>query len=286
MITPVLRSLRDAAGAIKRRLLPSPEVAAWRQACRLAGRTPRFTPGRIRLMHYDLQYADLLTVCPQWQDLFVHDALHFVARGPAPRILDCGANVGLATLYFKRLYPQARITAFEADPALHALLAENLQRNGAADAQVVNAAIWTHAGSVDFRCEGGDSGAINSVAGVTRGEVQAVPSLRLRDLLAAEHIDLLKLDIEGAESAVLADCRDVLGSVDALLMDLHEFDPGRRSTAAVLDTLAAAGFTYSLDALTPLPWRPPVAPPHTPFAGRPLCWALLVRAWTNDARFG
>ena len=47
-----------------------------------------------------------------------------------PRILDCGANVGLASLFFRRLYPQARITAFEADPALFAILEANLDANG------------------------------------------------------------------------------------------------------------------------------------------------------------
>lgn len=283
---PLPRSLlrvRRAAGVAKRWLLPPPEVAAWRHACRQAEVVPRFTAGHIRLMDYDLRYTDLLSVCPQWEDLFVHQTLRFVARRPAPRILDCGANLGLATLYFKRLYPQARITAYEADPALYAVLAENLQRNGAPDVHAVHSAVWTHNGTINFRCEGADSGAIDAVAGNLGGAVHTVPSVRLRDMVAEESIDLLKLDIEGAELDVLSDCRDALHSVDAVLLDLHEFDPGRRTTADVLDILARAGFTYSLDALTPLPWRAPVAPAHSPFAGRALCWALLVRAWRAGA---
>ena len=276
-------SLRRAAGVAKQWLLPPPETAAWRHACRRAAAVPRFTPGRIRLMNYDLRYADLLTVCPQWEDLFVRGALRFASRHPAPRILDCGANIGLATLYFKRLYPQARITAYEADPALHALLADNLQRNGAADVKAVNAAVWTANGTVDFRCEGADSGTISQFAGDLQGTTQKVPSVRLRSLLETEPVDLLKLDIEGAELDVLTDCRDALQAVDAMLIDLHEFDPRRRTTFEVLDNLAQAGFTYSLDDLTPLPWRAPVAAPHTPFAGRALCWVVLVRAWRATA---
>jgi FkbM family methyltransferase len=275
----LLQSLRRVAGNAKRQLFPSPEVAAWRQACRVASRTPRFTPGRIRLMQYDLQYTDLLTLCPQWDDLFVKQTLRFACSHPTPRILDIGANVGLATLYFKRLYPQARVTAYEADPTLHALLVENLRRNGAADVEAVHAAVWTDNGTVSFRCEGADSGTIDQFAGELGGTARSVRSVRLRQLLEAEPIDLLKLDIEGAELDVLTDCRPALGAVHTLLLDIHEFDPKQRRLPAVLDILSATGFTYTLDALTPLPWRPPVAPPASPFAGQALCWALLARAW-------
>jgi FkbM family methyltransferase len=282
---PFLESVRRAAGVAKRQFFPSAEVAAWRRACRVARRTPRFTPGHIRLLHYDLQFADLLTLCPPWEDLFVRQMHRVASSHPTPRILDAGAHVGLATLYFKRLYPHARITAYEADPMLHALLVENLRRNGAADVEAVHAAVWTENGTVDFRCEGADSGTIEQFAGDLRGVARSVPSVRLRHLLEAEPIDLLKLDIEGAELDVLADCRSALRSVGALLLDVHEFDPSSRRMPAILDILAATGFTYTLDALTLLPWRPPTAPQGTPFAARALCWALLVRAWkAREAR--
>jgi FkbM family methyltransferase len=275
----MLHRVRDGAGAIKRWAFPRPEVAAWRKACRQAEAIPRFTPGRIQLMGYDLQYVDLLTLCPQWDGLFVKQMLKFKARQPAPRILDCGANIGLATLYFKRSYPRAKVTAFEADPAIHAVLRANLQQNGAADVEAVSAAIWTEAGEIAFRCEGADSGSIASFAIGVQGTTRFVPSLRLRDVLEQGPVDLLKLDIEGAELPVLIDCKDVLGTVGALLLDVHEFDPACRNTSAILKLLEDIGFAYTLDDLRPLPWRSPIAGPKTPFPGQPLAWALLVRAW-------
>jgi len=93
----LLSRIRRAAGATKRRLAPSPEVAAWRRACRLAERTPRYTRGEIQLGPYTLQYSDLLTLCPQWDDIFVRRSLAFTTGARAPRILDCGANLGLAS---------------------------------------------------------------------------------------------------------------------------------------------------------------------------------------------
>src|SRR5262245_37527479 len=83
-----LRRARRKAGAIRRRLFESPEAAAWRRAWHQAETTPRFTPGRIRMLDYDLQYSDLLSFCPQWQDIFVKRVLEFRPATDTPRILD------------------------------------------------------------------------------------------------------------------------------------------------------------------------------------------------------
>jgi len=277
------RRARRKAGAIRRRLFESPEQAAWRRAWHLAETTPRFTPGRITMMEYELQYSDLLSFCPQWQDIFVKRALDFAAASPAPRILDCGANIGVASLFFRRRYPAARITAFEADPSLFALLDANLDANGAATVERRHVALWTSTGRLTFRCEGSDSGMIEALPGSVDGRSVQVPSVRLRDVIEAESsIDLLKVDIEGAEDVVLADCEPVLRRVRTLIMDLHEFDPAARQAPRVLERLTRAGFTYAIDDLVPLTWRQPTADAASPFPGRALTWAMTVRAWQAE----
>ena len=266
-------------GAIRRRMFERPEKVAWRLACAQAEITPRFTPGNIRLMDLDLRYADLLTLCPQWDDIFVKRTLTFTTASPAPRILDCGANVGLASLFFRRAYPQARITAFEADPALFAMLDTNLRANGASDVESRHAAVWTSTGALTFHCEGSDSGMIGSLPGAVGGRATTVPSLRLCDVLDEGPVDLLKLDIEGAEDRVLADCEPMLHRVKALIMDLHEFDPSIRQAPRVLDVLARVGFSYAIDEFVALTSRGPLAGAETPFPGRAMQWAMTVRAW-------
>jgi FkbM family methyltransferase len=272
------RGLRKL-GAIKRRVLEPAEKAAWRKAWHEAEVTPRFTPGRIRMMDLDIHYSDLLSFCPQWDDIFVKRTLAFDSATASPRILDCGANVGLASLYFHRRYPQARITAYEADPALYRLLRTNLDANGAGAVGAHHAAVWTEAGTLTFQCEGSDSGMIGSLPGAVEGRATAVPSVRLRDLIEAEPIDLLKLDIEGAEDLVLADCEPALDRVKALVMDLHEFDPAVRQAPRVLERLTRAGFDYAIDEFVPLTWREPRAGATTPFPGKAMQWAMTVRAW-------
>jgi len=278
----LLSRIRRAAGATRRRLAPSPEVAAWRRACRLAERTPRYTHGEIELGPYTLQYSDLLTLCPQWDDIFVRRSLAFTTPAQAPRILDCGANLGLASLFFKRAYPAARITAFEADPAIARMLAANLRRNGAADVEVVAAAAWIADGDVAFCGDGADSGAIADHARPASRPAERVPAIRLVDRLARERIDLLKLDIEGAEAAVLADCEPALGNVAAILLEVHEFDPDRRQAPAVLQLLERCGFAYAVTHVMPLPWLPEATGAAAHFPGRSSVWVEAVSAWRRS----
>ena len=272
----MVATLRRAASQVKQQFFPRAEVAAWRHACRTSDRTPRFTPGEIGLNGYRIAYADLLTLCPQWHDIFVLQSLRFQAKGVKPRILDCGANVGLASLYFKRLYPEARITAFESDPEIAAMCGRNLRENGAADVEVQAVAVWVQEGTVRFRQEGADSGAIDGVSTVIDAGIVEVPARRLRDVIARERVDLLKLDIEGAEHAVLPDCADALAQVDAMLIDVHEFDPRRRGLPALLTLLTRAGYEYAIDNFVPLPWR---GAADGPFPRTASSWAMLVRAW-------
>jgi FkbM family methyltransferase len=284
MLTQWVRLVRGGARLAHRQLFPSPEVAAWRRAQARARSVPRFTPGAIRMLDYELQYRDLLSFSWEWHDIFVEDALEYRPDSASPRILDCGANVGLASLLFKRRCPLSRITAYEADPDLVAVLRTNLDANRAADVETVHAALWTQGGRVTFQADGSESGMIGALSGAVTGTAVEVPSLRLRDVIENDpngHIDLLKLDIEGAEDQVLTDCEPALTRVRAMILDLHEFDPCRRQAPRVLELLARSGFTYAVDEFVPQPWRPPVSPPDTPFPGKALVWSMTVRAWRS-----
>lgn len=276
--------LRRFARNVQHDLWPTPEEAVLQELERRAAREPRRTAGHISIAPYQFEYADAMSAWPQWDDIFVHDSLAFETGSPAPRILDCGANIGIASIYFKRRYPHARITAFEADPSLAAMCQRNLAANGLADVEVKPRAVWTANRTIEFVCEGTDSGAVASLNTSVTGATQQVPAERLRDALH-EPIDLLKLDIEGAELPVLEDCRDRLGNVRAITIDLHEFNPAQRHTGMVFELLAAAGFLFDMRALVPLPWRAASLPgPEgpglpSPFPDASPVWVATVRAW-------
>lgn len=272
----LMSQLKRVARGIQRELWPSPERAMMQRFEREFTRSPRYTPGRITVPPYSIEYADAGSVWPQWEEIFLRGSLDFHTDAPAPRILDCGANVGIASLYFKRRYPKARVTAFEADPSLAQICRRNLDANGAADVDVQAAAAWTTTGQIEFVAEGSDSGAIASLEPSVQGRRVAVPAVRFRDWLQ-ETIDFVKLDIEGAELAVLEDCHDRLDVVRNLSIEVHEFDPARRITGTLFELLTDAGFVFDLKSLTSLPWREPKLP--SPFPDPAPVWAVGVRAW-------
>ena len=282
LVRTLLALGRRAGSRLAGEIKAAPEIKALRRAERLSASLPRFSAGRVALMEYDLRFVDARSLHSQWNEIFVRQGLRFTTTAPAPRIVDCGANIGLASLFFKRAYPAARITAYEADPDVCTILEANLAANGAHDVEVVPSAVWTHSGEAEFRCEGADSGSMATLVSGVDGAIRRVPAVRLRDVIAREEIDLLKLDIEGAEADVIPDCVSVLRNVHALVAELHEFDADRRRTPAVLEALHDGGFDYALTDFCPMPWRGRLAGSDTPFGGSALSWAFTIRAWRSS----
>jgi len=273
----LIAHFRRLALDVRHDIWPTPERAVLQQLEWRAVHEPRRHGGQIAVPPYRFGYVDAMSTWPQWDDIFIHRSLDFDTDGPSPRILDCGANIGLASIYFKRRHPHAKLTAFEADPRLASICRSNLAVNeGTEQVDVKEAAVWTVEGTLEFICEGTDSGAIASLGEPIQGPLMSVPSVRLRDWLD-EPVDLLKLDIEGAELFVLEDCRDRLCNVRAMFVEVHESNAEQRKTGAMFDLLTGAGFVFDVRALTPLPWRASQAP--SPFNDPSLNWVATVRAW-------
>lgn len=73
-----------------------------------------------------------------------------------PVIIDVGAHIGLATLYFKWLYPGAEIWALEPNPQLFALLEQNVSENHLEKVHPLNVAVGRERGMVKFYRDGTD----------------------------------------------------------------------------------------------------------------------------------
>lgn len=177
----------------------------------------------------------------QYVDIFKNQSYLFRADTSSPVIYDCGANVGVSVAYFKMLYPDARVTAFEPDENVFGYLHRNLSRNELMeDVVLYNAAVWVHSDGVAFDSDGADGGRV--AAGET---MRRVSSVDLAELLANEKcVDLLKMDIEGAESVVLPSLKRVIRRVRRLFCEYHSWGTG--TLGHVLETLDEAGFRYRL----------------------------------------
>jgi FkbM family methyltransferase len=262
------------------RAFPTPEQAAWRHLIDYADHAASQRTHHVHVLDLDLEFPDPSALASQWHDTFVRETLSVTFDTDAPRVLDCGAHVGLVSLWIKRRWPEARITAFEPDPDIAAMLRRNLQRNDAADVEVVEAAMWNAAGSVTFRATASDAGAIDEVATGGSGRPCQVAAVRLRDWLQ-EPVDLLKLDIEGAELDVLDDSGAALSAVSRVHLEVHDFDSRRRLLPRCLLRLEEAGFTYALSDLGSAVWRDGVGVAG-PFAHAVPSWVVAVRAWRAE----
>jgi FkbM family methyltransferase len=184
-------------------------------------------------------------------DVFDGHEYAFETRRRAPLIVDAGAHVGVATHYFKNRYPHARVLALEANPITFALLRKNISHNGLDDVRAIHAALAPEAGTIPFFATASDEEPGAWGDSVIRqpwheGEATAVvqvPAVTLSSLLT-EPVDLLKLDIEGLETAVLEESASRLSVVRGMILEFHgtRRNPGN-SILRLTEILRAAGFT-------------------------------------------
>jgi FkbM family methyltransferase len=215
--------------------------AALRRELRRLRTAPRRTLLTTDLLGVPMRLSDGLSFWGSYRDIFERRRYEFRTAAPRPYVVDGGANVGLSVLYFKRLYPAADVVAFEADPAIHALLAENVRAFGLTDVTLVAKALWDADTELEFVAEGSDGGRIRRGQQETIARTIRVPAVRLRPWLGRP-VDLLKLDIEGAETAVLLDCEDLLPNVVALFVEYHSFAHEEQRLDELLGVLRRAGF--------------------------------------------
>ncbi|MBF9132221.1 FkbM family methyltransferase [Plantactinospora sp. S1510] len=161
-------------------------------------------------------------------------------RGPE-RIIDGGGWIGLSTLRFRSLYPDAHITVFEPDPELFAILCRNIERNGLTNVQPVQAALAGRAEQRAFMASGSDNGSL--VAAPWSSTSIQVPTIPVSGYVDPS-VSLLKLNIEGAEADVIAELGSRLASVDQVLIEYHGFAELPQSLHEILARLDQNGHTY------------------------------------------
>ncbi|HEY4155526.1 MAG TPA: FkbM family methyltransferase, partial [Puia sp.] len=172
------------------------------------------------------------------KEIFVDEVYRFRSFSEKPYILDCGTNIGLSIIYFKRLFPKARIVAFEPDFSIYNKLIRNLETFEIGDVDVQCKAVWVKEEMLNFAVTGSLGGRLSDHSAETTIQVQAT---RLRDYIN-EPVDFLKIDIEGAEFEVLTDCANLLHNVKHLFVEYHSLPDKGQDLDRLLSILNEAGF--------------------------------------------
>ena len=204
---------------------------------------PRMKTEFVNFLKFKMFVTDCLSLIFQFKRIFLNEAYKFDCKRSEPIIIDCGASFGISCLYFKTLFPKSKIIAFEADPYIADLLKRNLAMNCYSDIEVVNKAVWINNDGVEFGSDGADGGSI-----VNSLNKKVVPSIRLKDILNAQkEIELLKIDIEGAETDVLLDCNESLLKVNRIFVEYHSWNEFPQNLERLLNTLTNNNFIYYIE---------------------------------------
>jgi FkbM family methyltransferase len=202
---------------------------------------------------YRIHFYDYETFAILFEEVYVPDVYYFASRTPQPCVIDCGSNIGLAVLYFKKIYPACKITAFEADDVTFKMLEKNVTANGLKDVTLVNKAVYESKGSITFYFAPDRPG---SLVGSTRHESLAKSAAKtvetdvLSDYVSGD-VDFLKMDIEGAEEKVLKNLLDTnkLHLVKEMVLEYHHhLTPEEDRLGIFLEMLERSRFGYQLKA--------------------------------------
>jgi FkbM family methyltransferase len=193
-------------------------------------------------------------------ELFCEELYDFSSDKYDPIIIDCGANIGLSTIFFKRKFPKAKVIAIEADPDIFEMLRKNTSQFDLQNLTLLNKAVWVVDGNVFFNASGGLGGRIENTKNKKSNSIElSVQSIRLKSLLDSiikngDCIDLLKIDIEGAEIEVIKDCEECLSHVDKIFVEYHRLRGNNDNFFEFLRVLENSGFSiYIKEAWNNLP---------------------------------
>ncbi|MEQ9219064.1 MAG: FkbM family methyltransferase [Cyclobacteriaceae bacterium] len=164
-------------------------------------------------------------------------------------IIDGGAYIGLSTFYWASTFPEARVIAIEAEKSNFDLLQKNVQMNTLLNVQAENLALWSHEENLNITREKMDKRPwAFAVEATTDQPSDMIPGISLSKLLinrSIDQIDVLKLDIEGAEKEVFLQDEGigkVLESTKIIICELHYFDQTKKH---ILKKLKDYGFIIS-----------------------------------------
>jgi FkbM family methyltransferase len=199
---------------------------------------------------FKIHAYDYTTLLFLFREIFLTRDYLFKSDTSQPRIIDCGANIGMSIFFLKYFYPQAEIIAFEPNPDAYSLLKKNVEANQLKQVTLHNKAVSANTNGISFFVNE-DKGTLLASIKADRGgsrELQ-IETVLLSDFLTTK-ANLVKIDIEGAEWLVLEDLQNHAASfanIEQLIMEYHHKMEGESSKFSNwLNVFEGLGFEYNM----------------------------------------
>lgn len=168
---------------------------------------------------------DSSTVNYLFKEVFLSQEYRVDKLKTNPVIFDCGSNIGSSILYFKKIYPAAKVIGFEANPTVFQILEKNVSHQQLSDVIIHPVALYDRETELTFYTGSKNENLMGSLF-QKRGGAQEikVQTQRLSQfLMPYDKVDVVKIDVEGAEWNIIADlvASQTLSKVQHFLIEYH-----------------------------------------------------------------
>lgn len=184
-----------------------------------------------------------------FKEIFVSKDYFFISENKTPKIIDCGANIGMSILYFKFIYPDCSILAFEPNPRAYYLLKKNIEHNNLKNVELHNLALLDKINKIDFYV-GNESDILLASTIKERGgeKVIKIQTQKLSSYMN-DVVDLVKIDIEGSEIQVLKDLVEtnkINNSKNYIIEYHHKINNNKSTLSSFIKPFEESGFDYNI----------------------------------------
>jgi len=155
--------------------------------------------------------------------IFLGQEYKFSCKSDPKTVVDAGANIGLTSVIFANRFPKANILAIEPEQGNF----EQAKRNLAPypNVKVIHAALWCNSDGIRLVDPGLGEWGFQTTSATGASDDILVKSLTVSDIINENdwgHIDILKMDIEGAEVEVLSESRSWIEKIGLMITELHD----------------------------------------------------------------
>jgi len=195
---------------------------------------------KITLLGFSVYFRNRAELINLVEETFIYQVYGIRIEKRSPVIIDCGSHIGLSVLYFTHVFPNAKILCFEPDEDNFQLLKKNVEKNGLTNITVYNLALTDSEGNgILYR---GDA-SINSSLFAREGTHAAKVNFRRLSSMLSTEVDILKLDVEGAEKTIIDDLilTGKIKLVNNIIMEYHPEITGAKPQE-MMDLLARSGY--------------------------------------------
>ena len=180
-----------------------------------------------------------------FQEIFT-EGIYNCTLSQDPYIIDCGANIGISTMYFKYAYPGSRIISFEPDETNFEILKLNLETNNLQDIQIRKEAVWKEDTKLNFSNDANMASKIEMLDAKNSNIVDAISLDKFID----RKVDFLKMDIEGAEYEVMKSIKEKLNLIENMFIEYHGRFEQINELLEILEMIKKGGLKFYIKEAT------------------------------------